>query len=103
LSIEEVIEECKQCYLAGKETTSSWLTWAMIVLALHPEWQEMAGEEVLQVCGQKEPNFEVLIHLKIVSNFPLIGYPFPFVLLRSFTEMSTHKKKLSHATFHVNL
>jgi cytochrome P450 len=103
LSIEEVIEECKQFYLAGKETTSSWLTWAMIVLALHPEWQEMAGEEVLQVCGQKEPNFEVLIHLKIVSNFPLIGYPFPFVLLRSFTEMSTHKKKLSHATFHVNL
>jgi len=78
LSIEEVIEECKQFYLAEKETTSSWLTWAMIVLALHPEWQEMAKEEVLQVCGQKEPNFEALTHLKIVSNFPLIGYPFPF-------------------------
>ncbi|KAL9357042.1 hypothetical protein Peur_050295 [Populus x canadensis] len=66
LSIEEVKEECKQCYLAGKETTPSWLTWAMIVLALHPEWQEMAREEVLQVCGQKEPNFEALTHLKIV-------------------------------------
>ncbi|KAJ6923165.1 hypothetical protein NC652_016727 [Populus alba x Populus x berolinensis] len=39
----------------------------MMVLALHPEWQEMAREEVLQVCGQNEPNFEALTHLKIVN------------------------------------
>ncbi|KAI5588609.1 hypothetical protein BDE02_05G108800 [Populus trichocarpa] len=91
LSIEEVIEECKQCYLAGKETTSSWLTWAMIVLALHPEWQEMAREEVLQVCGQKEPNFEALIHLKIVNmilNEVLRLYP-PVISLYQHTYKET--------------
>ncbi|XP_073265972.1 cytochrome P450 CYP72A616-like [Populus alba] len=38
-----------------------------MVLALHPEWQEMAREEVLQVCGQNEPNFEALTHLKIAA------------------------------------
>lgn len=96
MSIEEGIEEFKRFYLAGKETTSSWLTWAMMVLALHPEWQEMAREEVLQVCGQKEPNFEALTHLKIVSNFPLIGYPFPFCPPEELQrDVNTHKKALS--------
>jgi len=67
LSIEEVIEESKQFYLAGQETTSSWLTWTMIVLAMHPDWQEKAREEVLQVCGKKEPNFEAITHFRIVT------------------------------------
>lgn len=66
LTIEDIIEECKQFYLAGQETTSSLITWAIIVLAMHPEWQEKAREEVLQTCG-KEPGFEALSHLKIVS------------------------------------
>lgn len=68
LSIEEVIEESKQFYLAGQETTSSWLTWTMIVLAMHPNWQEKARKEVLQVCGKKEPNFEATTHFRIVSS-----------------------------------
>lgn len=57
LSIEEIIEECKQFYLAGQETTSSWLAWTMIVLAMHLDWQEKAREEVLLICAKKEPNF----------------------------------------------
>ncbi|XP_059433014.1 cytochrome P450 CYP72A616-like [Corylus avellana] len=67
LSIEEIIEECKQFYLAGQETTSSWLVWTMIVLAMHPDWQEKAREEVLLICAKKEPNFEAVGHLKIVT------------------------------------
>lgn len=70
LSIEEVIEESKQFYLAGQETTSSWLTWTIIVLAMHPDWQEKAREEVLQVCGKKEPNFEATTRFRIVSSPP---------------------------------
>lgn len=67
MTIEEVIEECKVFYIAGQETTSSWLTWAMIVLAMHPYWQEKARKEVLQACQKKELNFEAIAHLKIVS------------------------------------
>lgn len=67
MTIEDVIEEYKQFYLAGQETTTSLLTWTIIVLALHPEWQEKAREEVLQACG-KELDFEAINHLKIVSN-----------------------------------
>ncbi|KAK9274975.1 hypothetical protein L1049_022232 [Liquidambar formosana] len=67
MTIEEIIEECKLFYLAGHETTSSWLTWTMIVLAMHPNWQEKAREEVLQLCARKDPDFEAISHLKIVN------------------------------------
>ncbi|XP_038697072.1 cytochrome P450 CYP72A219-like [Tripterygium wilfordii] len=67
ITIEEVIEECKQFYLAGQETTTSLITWTIIILCMHPDWQQRAREEVLQVCGKKDPDFEAISHLKTIS------------------------------------
>lgn len=66
---EDIKEECKQFYLAGHETTSSLLTWTLIVLAIHQDWQEKARQEVLQVVREKNPDAEGISHLKIVSVF----------------------------------
>ncbi|XWS70081.1 hypothetical protein CRYUN_Cryun03dG0018500 [Craigia yunnanensis] len=96
LKIEGIIEECKQFYLAGQETTSSLLTWAIIVLALHPEWQEKAREEVLQACG-KEPDFEAISHLKIVTMIlyeVLRLYP-PVIALYQHTKKETKIREIS--------
>ncbi|KAJ1394343.1 Cytochrome P450 [Sesbania bispinosa] len=67
LTIDDVIEECKLLYSAGQETTTNLLTWTMIVLSMHPNWQDKARAEVLEICGKRTPDLEVINRLKVVS------------------------------------
>jgi PHYB activation tagged suppressor 1 len=64
---EEIIEESKNFFFAGKETLSSLLTWATVALAMHPEWQDRARQEVHAVVGRHDlPTKDHLPKLKTV-------------------------------------
>ncbi|KAK7316578.1 hypothetical protein RJT34_00143 [Clitoria ternatea] len=50
-----------------KETTANLLTWTMVVLSMHQNWQEKARAEVLDICGKRQPDFEAINRLKTVT------------------------------------
>lgn len=67
LSLDDLIDDCKAFYLAGQNVTASLFIWTLVALSQHQEWQKKARDEISQVFGNNEPDFEGLSHLKVVS------------------------------------
>ncbi|KAF1002633.1 hypothetical protein AG4045_028141 [Apium graveolens] len=69
ITVHDIVEECKSFLFAGEQTTSNLLTWTTILLAMHPQWQVMARDEVLEVCGSRDPPTQDNVSkLKLVSS-----------------------------------
>ncbi|RRT34218.1 hypothetical protein B296_00055941, partial [Ensete ventricosum] len=62
-----IVDNCKNIYFAGHETTAVTATWCLMLLASHPEWQHHVREEVLEVCQGKFPNYDMLRRLKMME------------------------------------
>ncbi|KNA18826.1 hypothetical protein SOVF_067010 [Spinacia oleracea] len=91
LSIDEVVEECKDFYLAGRDTTSCLLVWMMVMLGNHLDWQARARDEVLRVFGNNKPDFNGLNNLKVMTMIMyevLRLYP-PVILMYRMTHKPT--------------
>lgn len=68
ISVNDIVEECKGFFFAGKHSTSNLLTWTAVLLAMHPRWQEAAREEVFRVCGARDfPGKDDVVKLKTVN------------------------------------
>lgn len=68
-----IVDNCKTIYFAGHETTAVTATWCLMLLALHPDWQDRARAELVSVCGPGSvPDAQALQKMKLVSLFPCI-------------------------------
>ncbi|CAN2060040.1 unnamed protein product [Malus fusca] len=59
-----IVDNCKNIYLAGYETTAVSATWCLMMLASNQEWQERVRAEALQVCQGHIPDAEMVRNMK---------------------------------------
>ncbi|PSS32384.1 Cytochrome P450 714C2 like [Actinidia chinensis var. chinensis] len=64
LTTRELVDECKTFFFGGHETTALALTWTLLLLAVHPEWQDRLREEIKEVVGNGEIDATMLAGLK---------------------------------------
>ncbi|KAM1899961.1 hypothetical protein ACFX14_028961 [Malus domestica] len=59
-----IVDNCKNIYLAGYETTAVSATWCLMLLASNPKWQESVRTEALQVCQGCIPDNDMIPKMK---------------------------------------
>ncbi|CAL0305359.1 unnamed protein product [Lupinus luteus] len=62
-----IVDNCKNIYFAGHETTAVAASWCLMLLALHPEWQDRIRVEVSQHCPNGIPDVDSLPLFKTVT------------------------------------
>ena len=68
LSTQEVVDECKTFFFGGHETTALAITWTLLLLAMHEDWQNQLRDEIRQVVeNTEELDISILAGLKKVS------------------------------------
>ncbi|KAI3700074.1 hypothetical protein L2E82_44689 [Cichorium intybus] len=102
LSTQDIIDECKTFYVSGDGTTSLVLSWAVLLLSVHTEWQERAREEVFELFGKENPRPEGIVKLKTIGmiiNETLRLYPPALAIIRK----NEREVKLGSLTIPSNL
>lgn len=68
-----IVDNCKNIYLAGYETTAVAATWCLMLLAANPIWQQHVRDEVMQICkGHEAPDADMIRQMKQVYMYELI-------------------------------
>ncbi|KAL5738916.1 hypothetical protein ACOSQ2_028096 [Xanthoceras sorbifolium] len=60
-----IVDSCKNIYFAGYETTALSTSWTLMLLALHPQWQQRVQAEIIET-GSLD-NLDKLNQLKTLS------------------------------------
>ncbi|KAI3991266.1 hypothetical protein MKX01_034585 [Papaver californicum] len=62
-----IVDNCKNIYFAGFETTATSASWILMLLATHPEWQTCVRIEVSEICEGSYPDFNMLRKMKLLT------------------------------------
>ncbi|KAL6620435.1 hypothetical protein ACP70R_035574 [Stipagrostis hirtigluma subsp. patula] len=100
-----VVDNCKNIYFAGHETSAVTATWCLMLLAAHPEWQRRARAEVLEVCGgaAAAADFDALsrmktVHMVVLETLRLFP-PSSFVVREAFRDMELGRLRAPRGTY----
>lgn len=63
---EFIADNVKDILLAATEVSGLTAIWGLMLLAEYPEWQDRVRSEVLEVCGGRPLDFDMLSHMKVV-------------------------------------
>ncbi|KAJ9705546.1 hypothetical protein PVL29_003547 [Vitis rotundifolia] len=61
-----IVDNCKNIYLAGYETTAVSAVWCLMLLAANPDWQARVREEVVEICEGRTPDGDMVRKMKQV-------------------------------------
>ena len=86
------MDNCKNIYFAGYETTAVTAAWCLMLLALHPEWQDLVRDEARQACAGAAPDFASLHKMKQVNSYDVL-----YIRQHSLTVACTHART-THST-----
>ncbi|XP_022941651.1 cytochrome P450 714A1-like isoform X2 [Cucurbita moschata] len=62
-----IVDNCKTMYFAGHETTAVAAAWSLMLLALHPDWQDRIRSEFAHTCPDGRFDMTLISQLKSVS------------------------------------
>nr|XP_023876223.1 cytochrome P450 714A2-like [Quercus suber] len=86
-----IVDNCKNIYLAGYETTAVSATWTLMLLASNPEWQQRVRTEVLEICADQMPDADMVRKMKtltmVIHESLRLYPPVPVVSREAFRDM----------------
>lgn len=86
-----IIDNCKNIYFAGHETSAISASWCLMTLASYPEWQARARAEVLEICGRNIPDADMLRNMKtltmVIQETLRLYPPVAFVVREAFEDI----------------
>ncbi|KAG8375396.1 hypothetical protein BUALT_Bualt10G0095800 [Buddleja alternifolia] len=86
-----VVDNCKNIYLAGFETSAVSASWCLMLLASNPEWQTRVRDEVKEVFQGKIPNMDMLRKMKqlnmVIQETMRLYPPAPTLSREAFKDM----------------
>ncbi|XP_054814073.1 cytochrome P450 714A1-like [Prosopis cineraria] len=67
-----IMDICKNIYFAGSDTTAILLTWTLIQLSLHPQWQDRLRAEIFETFPDRSFGFNDMDNLRKMKQLSMV-------------------------------